>query len=99
VSSATLFNLAVAGFLFGFAWLVYSATRARPTEGARPQPTQTARETDTLRLLQDLDAHLDAYAASLTGLYEQALVPEWEAGRQRLHDAINNDTDTEGGTS
>ena len=53
---------------------------------------------DSLRLMQDLDAHLNAYAAQVTGLYEQPAVapdPVLAAGRDRLRDAIRNDQ-TEG---
>jgi hypothetical protein len=75
MSTATVFDLIIAATCFGFAWLVWSALRPRPTDTPhRPQPTATAREIDSL----------------------PAFVPEWEAGRRRLHDAINND-DTDRG--
>ena len=48
---------------------------------------------DGLRLLQDLDAHLDAHAAQLAGLYERLGPPgpEWNAGCERLWDAIRDE--------
>lgn len=48
---------------------------------------------DSLRLLEDLDAHLDAHAAQLAGLYERLGPPgpEWDAGCERLWDAIRDE--------
>jgi hypothetical protein len=81
MSTATVFDLIIAATCFGFAWLVWSALRPRPTDTPhRPQPTATEREIDDLELLYNLPA----------------FVPEWEAGRRRLQDAINND-DTDRG--
>jgi hypothetical protein len=47
---------------------------------------------DALLLLQDLDAHLDAHAARLAGLYERLGPPdpEWDAGCERLWDAVRD---------
>lgn len=47
---------------------------------------------DPLRLLEDLDAHLDAHAAQLAGLYERLGPPgpEWAAGCERPWDAIRD---------
>lgn len=50
---------------------------------------------DSLRLMEDLDAHLDAYASRLAGLYERlgpppGSDPMWEAGRERLWDAVRD---------
>lgn len=51
---------------------------------------------DPLRLLQDLDTHLDTHAAQLAGLYERLGPPagEWDAGLERLWDAVNDRTNT-----
>lgn len=53
---------------------------------------------DSLRLLQDLDAHLDAQAARLAGLYERLGPPgsEWDAGRGRLWDAVRDHQNQKG---
>jgi hypothetical protein len=83
MSTATVFDALIAACLFAFAWLVWSALRPRPTDTAHHDQANAVREIDDLELLYSLPAY----------------DPEWEAGRRRLHDAINNDTDTEGGTS
>lgn len=57
---------------------------------------------DALRLLEDLDAHLDAHAAQLAGLYERLGPPasEWDAGLERLWDAVRDEhTNTPEGDS
>lgn len=49
---------------------------------------------DSLRLLEDLDTHLDTYAAQVTGLYEQPTIapdPVLAAGSDRLRDTVRNE--------
>lgn len=51
---------------------------------------------DALRLLEDLDVHLDKQFATLSGFYERLGPPDLEAGRERLLQAIH-DEPQEGG--
>ena len=46
---------------------------------------------DALRLLQDLDAHLDQYSTQLAGLYERVGSPDLDAGCDRLREAIRDE--------
>ena len=46
---------------------------------------------DALRLLQDLDAHLDQYSTQLAGLYERVGSPDLDAGCDRLWQAIRDE--------
>jgi hypothetical protein len=50
---------------------------------------------DALRLMEDLDEHLDAHFARLSPLFEQLGPPPadkgWEAGQQRLRDAVGDE--------
>lgn len=49
---------------------------------------------DSLRLLEDLEAHMDAYGTQVAGLYEKPAAspdPVLAAGCDRLRDAIHND--------
>lgn len=76
---------------------IHCVNRRRPLE--RDQVIAAARDSyqgpDSLRLMQDLDAHLDDYAEHLSGLYEPAGPPPspdpmWDPGRERLWDAIRD---------
>ncbi|OLE25513.1 MAG: hypothetical protein AUG49_10595 [Catenulispora sp. 13_1_20CM_3_70_7] len=46
---------------------------------------------DALRLLEDLDAHLDRQYAALAGLYERLGPPDLDAGCDRLLRAIRDE--------
>lgn len=72
--------------------LCRAAGMASRAEEAREEPTHDVGP-DSLRLLQDLDAHLDAHAAQLAGLYERLGPPAstWDAGCERLWDAIRDE--------
>ncbi len=69
-----------------------AASRA---EEAREKPVHNVGP-DSLRLLEDLDSHLDAHAARLAGLYERLGPPDpaWDAGLERLRDAVRDHTNT-----
>jgi hypothetical protein len=75
---------------------IHRINRRRPLE--RDQIIAAARDSyvgpDSLRLMQDLDAHLDAYAARVAGLYEPAYTapdPVLAAGCERLWDAVRDE--------
>lgn len=76
------------------AWQVRRALR-EPSERDRIvcEATAYAVGPDLLLLLQDLDAHLDAHAAQLAPLYELLGPPDpsWDAGRERLWDAVRDE--------
>lgn len=69
--------------------------RTAPLTGISPNPAKEWVYTgpDQLRLLEETDAELTAYAAGLRGLYDDnllALTPaQVDAGCDRLRDAIN----------
>lgn len=46
---------------------------------------------DSLRLLEDLDAHLDQQFAALAGFYERLGPPDLDAGCDRLRQAIRDE--------
>jgi len=71
--------------------LCRAAGRASRAEEAREETVHDVGP-DALCLLQDLDAHLDAHAARLAGLYERLGPPgsEWDAGCERLWDAARD---------
>jgi hypothetical protein len=71
--------------------LCRAAGRASRAEEAREETVHDVGP-DALLLLQDLDAHLDAHAARLAGLYERLGPPDppWDAGRERLWDAARD---------
>lgn len=46
---------------------------------------------DALRLLEDLDAHLDQQFAALAGFYERLGPPDLDAGCDRLRQAIRDE--------
>lgn len=96
----------VVGGLAAGLTLLWVFTRRQPSEAERVVaararvglPTVDSYQgPDSLRLMQDLDTHLDGYAAAIAGLYEQPHVapdPVLAAGRERLWDAVrdtNND--------
>lgn len=69
--------------------------RRRPSE--RDRIIAAARDSyqgpDSLRLLEDLEAHIDAYGMAIEGLYEQphtAPDPVLAAGTGRLWDAVRD---------
>lgn len=82
---------------------LYRRERRRPLE--RDQIIAAARDSyqgpDSLRLMQDLDAHLDAYAAQLADLYERLGPPPGpdpvDAGMERLWDAVRDQQNQQGG--
>lgn len=75
--------------------LCRAAGRASRAEEAREDTVHDVGP-DALLLLQDLDAHLDAHAAQLAGLYERLGPPDpaWAAGLERLWDAVRDHTNT-----
>lgn len=81
---------------------LYRRERRRPLE--RDRLIREAHDVgpDNLRLLEELDAHLDAYMAQLAGLYERphiALDPVYAAGLERLRDATcDQHNDLKGGS-
>lgn len=56
-------------------------------------PTDTEHDVgpDALRLLEDLDAHLDQQFAALAGLYERLGPSDLDAGFDRLRQAIRDE--------
>lgn len=86
-----LIAFALLGAAFMALALCRTAGLASRAEEAREE-TAHAVGPDPLRLLQDLDTHLDAHAAQLAGLYERLGPPgpEWDAGCERLWDAIRD---------
>ncbi|MFS8200512.1 hypothetical protein ACLVWQ_17720 (plasmid) [Streptomyces sp. CWNU-52B] len=81
------------------AWRVRSALRG-PLERARLIADATARTADdghdvgpdALRLLEDLDAHLDGYFARVSHLFEELGSPPVDpAGLDRLRAAVRDD--------
>lgn len=78
--------------------LVWQIRRALRHEAMQDQPVRAAGQhdvgPDALRLLTELDAHLDAYFARLSHLFEELGPPPspdpMEAGRQRLMDAVRD---------
>jgi hypothetical protein len=93
---------AVGALTVGFT-LLWLLTR-RPSEAERAAaararigmpPVDSYEGPDSLRLMQELDAHLDSYMAHLAGLYERphiGLDPVHAAGLDRLRDAIRDQT-------
>lgn len=86
----------------GIALIWYFARSLPPElEQAAATPADTYQGPNSLQLMEDLDAHLDAYAASIDGLYEEpssGLDPELAAGLQRLRAAVHDHRNTlEGG--
>jgi hypothetical protein len=79
-------------------WLIAWQTRRALCEASEHVRIITAAERthdvgpDALRLLQDLDAHLDTYATQLAGLYKPSISPDpvLAAGCDRLHTAIRD---------
>lgn len=98
-ATAIAINVTVAALLAFAALLTLglcrAAGRASRAEEAREETAHDVGP-DSLRLLQDLDAHLDAHAARLAGLYERlgppapAMDPQWTAGLERLYDAARD---------
>lgn len=96
MSAETAMNLGYAFVLLAFAFFIWRVCRD-PRPKAR-DVIAAARDSyegpDSLRLMQDLDAHLDAYATQIGGLYEQSAVapdPVLAAGRDRLRDAVRDE--------
>ncbi|GAA3851891.1 hypothetical protein GCM10023084_02630 [Streptomyces lacrimifluminis] len=86
--AAVLFPVGLLLLALGLCRVGGQASRA---EEAREETTHDVGP-DPLRLMQDLDAHLDAHAAQLAGLYERLGPPgpEWDAGCERLWDAVRD---------
>ncbi|MFE9764649.1 hypothetical protein ACFYPC_08980 [Streptomyces sp. NPDC005808] len=97
MSAATVINLGIAVFL-----LVCTLVLFRLCRTPRPRTQWRYEGPDSLRLMEDLDAHLDRHFAELSGLYERLgppdLDPEVQAGLARLHDAVRPEQQ-DGGTS
>lgn len=72
---SALFNLVIAATLFGLAWLVWGATRTRPSDTAHAEQATAAREIDELELLYS----------------QPAYDPAWNAGLERLWDALRDE--------
>jgi hypothetical protein len=72
--------------------LCRTAGRASRAEEAREETVHDVGP-DSLLLLETLDAHLDAHAAQLAGLYERLGPPDlaWDAGCERLLDVIRDE--------
>lgn len=87
VNGHTIINALYGLLLLGLAAAIWRTGRPRKTS-----PTVHDVGPDALRLLEDLDAHLDQYAAHLAGLYERSGAPDpaWDAGRERLWDDIRD---------
>ena len=85
-------GVVAAGLLLLAAGLCRVGGMATRAEDSREE-TVHAVGPDPLRLLQDLDSHLDAHAAQLAGLYERLGPPDsaWDAGCERLWAAIRDE--------
>lgn len=102
MSSGTAMNVGYAFFLLAFAFVIWRFCRD-PRPKAR-DVIADARDSyqgpDSLRLMQDLDEHLEAYYARLAHLFEELGPPPGQdpmaAGRKRLEDAIREDQKREG---
>lgn len=103
---AGLIVFAVVSSSLAGTYFALARARRRPSERARiiaaarrNQDVDLDRDVgpDSLRLLQDLDAHLDEYAATLTGLYEPAAAPAPHAGLAELRQAIRDEQQKETG--
>lgn len=102
MSAETAINVTYAAviLLAGIA-LVRLSTRRRPSASARvaaacasvARPAEDYVGPDSLRLLQDLDAHLDQHFTQLAGLYERVGPPTFDldAGCDRLRQAIRDE--------
>ncbi|MGW4759570.1 hypothetical protein [Streptomyces chartreusis] len=97
MSAATVINLGYVAFLLAFAYFMWRACRD-PRPKAR-DIISAARDSyegpDSLRLMQELDAHLEAYFARLAHLFEELGPPPgrdpMDAGRERLLDAVRDE--------
>lgn len=80
--------------LTGAHWLACRLRRAAATRDRLiREACNSYQGPDSLRLMQDLDAHLDTYATQLDGLYEPPHIapdPVLAAGVERLWDAIRD---------
>ena len=89
LTAADVIHVAIVAFLAVAALALFRLCSTR-----RPYPpARHDAGPDVLLLLQDLDAHLDAHAAQLAGLYERSGAPDpaWDAGCERLRDAIRDE--------
>ncbi|MEU0427884.1 hypothetical protein ABZ235_30620 [Streptomyces canus] len=99
--SSDVINYTIAVCLSLAAYGIYRAVCAYEERLARKQATaalgadQHDVGPDALRLMKDLDEHLDAHFARLAPLFEQLGPPSadtgWEAGQQRLRDAVGDE--------
>ncbi|MGW3144887.1 hypothetical protein ACWDG1_09435 [Streptomyces sp. NPDC001177] len=106
---STVINIAYAVVIlaFGIALMRISVTLRRPSEeeraaeaAARAGLDEHDVGPDALRLLGDLDDHLDQYFARLSHLFEElgpppACDPAWDAGLERLWDAVRDEQQKE----
>ncbi|WP_435215836.1 hypothetical protein [Streptomyces sp. bgisy034] len=96
MSAATVINVGYVAFLLVFAYCMWRACR-EPRPKARDVIAAAQHDVgpDSLRLMQDLDEHLDAYYARLAHLFEELGPPPGQdpmaAGRKPLKDAIRQD--------
>jgi hypothetical protein len=101
MDAETVINLALTAFLLLFAFVMWRFCRTpKPRTRAKARDViAAARDSyegpDSLRLMQELDVHLDAYFARLAHLFEELGPPPgpdpMDTGRERLLDAIHND--------
>lgn len=98
--STDVINYAIAAGLGLAACAIYLAVIAYEKRVARKQVVAVFEDEhdvgpDALRLMEDLDDHLDAHFARLSPLFEQVGPPPsafgWESGQQRLRDAVRDE--------
>lgn len=100
MSAETAMNLGYSFFLLAFAFLIWRFCRD-PRPKARDVIAAARHDVgpDSLRLMQELDEHLDAYYARLAHLFEELGPPPgpdpMAAGCKRLEDAIRQDQQRE----
>lgn len=103
MSENTIICLGYAAVLLAFAFFIWRVCRdPRPKArdviaAARADVARHDVGPDALRLLEDLDAHLNTYFASVNELYERLGPPPGldPMGRARLMDAIREDQQRE----
>jgi len=76
-------------FLFGLGAFLLVAATVAVVQRWRQRPHDVG--PDALRLLEDLDAHLDQQFSALAGLYERLGPPDLDAGCDRLRQAIRDE--------
>jgi len=96
MSAESVINLAYAAFLLTFALVVWRVCREpRPKKRNTTTAAQHDVGPDNLRLLQDLDAHLDEYVCEDPDLWDAfGRGGNWDVfnpGLDRLRDAIRDE--------